>query len=426
MSDRSFCFIHASDFQLERSLAGVVDPPQAIRARLVGAPQTAVRTVFDAALTFHADFVVLTGELVDPRSAGPRGVALLVEQFKRLDAKNIPVYWLAGDADAVDHWPAGVELPDNVRIITPASHLIVHTRDHQPIARIGAVEQFAQLRAPAAAMAVAGSTPPPEPYRIALARLPAHAPASAILSALGGAHVEYAALGGAPVRGVLQAARPCMIQAGSPQGRDFSDAGPHGCTFIEVDAQGRTRATLRATDAVRYHVETLDVSPHSSAEGYQAELRTRIENLAVEAGDRVTLLRVEMSIIGSKLARSERLQLAADLLKWAREQFASRAAPVWTTEIDIAPAAPAAELFSQDTILGEFLRTVRQPPEAGDVLFEDKALSDAGGKELSGRLGALAAADRERMARATLELGAELLGSPQASRSHDARDRVAV
>ncbi len=92
MSNRSFRFLHAGDFHLERPLMGVAEVPDHLRDLFLEAPYLAARRVFDAALAEDVRFVVLTGGICVPSAAGPRGPLFLAEQFVRLAERGIGVY----------------------------------------------------------------------------------------------------------------------------------------------------------------------------------------------------------------------------------------------------------------------------------------------------------------------------------------------
>ena len=88
MTGQAFRFIHASDFHLEQPLQGLIEVPDHLREQLIDAPYTAALRVFDAAIRDRVDFVLLSGDLVDPDLSGPRGVGFLLEQLERLDREG--------------------------------------------------------------------------------------------------------------------------------------------------------------------------------------------------------------------------------------------------------------------------------------------------------------------------------------------------
>ena len=58
----------------------------------MSSPGPSAAGVFETALAEKVDFVVLSGDLLHSRHAGPRGPLFLIEQFERLAERNIAVY----------------------------------------------------------------------------------------------------------------------------------------------------------------------------------------------------------------------------------------------------------------------------------------------------------------------------------------------
>ena len=135
MSTDSLCFVHASDLHLEQSLYGIAEIPPAMRKILIDAPYTAAKRVFDAAVDQHADFLLLTGDVLDPSRCGPRAIAFLYQQFERLDEKGIAVYWLGGQVDPPQRWTDSLVLPSNVFVFAHDS-TFTYERNGHPVAAI--------------------------------------------------------------------------------------------------------------------------------------------------------------------------------------------------------------------------------------------------------------------------------------------------
>ncbi len=131
MAKESFRFIHASDFHLERPLQDILDLPEHLKRVLVDAPWRAAEAIFEHAVVENVDFVILAGDLLNPVASGAQGVAFLLEQFENLRARNIQVYWIGGNADDTDRWPAAISLPSNVHLFSEkqVEHLVF--RRHQ-------------------------------------------------------------------------------------------------------------------------------------------------------------------------------------------------------------------------------------------------------------------------------------------------------
>lgn len=406
MSNVVLRFVHASDFHLERPLCGVADAPDALRPLLVDAAYRAALAVFDTAIDRRVDFVVLTGDLLDPRRAGPRGLATLVAQFERLDAEGIAVYWLAGDVDAADRWPESVELPANVhRIDAGRGECLLHWRGGESIARIGplgALPRRARTRDGTSGPLGA----PHDPFTVGLAR------GTPRLSA-GEASFDYLALGGEHQRQIVHSGAPWVVHAGSPQGRSIRNGGPHGCTLVEVDDTGHVRLALRTTDVVRWHEEQLSLDDCGSRSRWETVLRDRLAVVAAEAGDRAVLLRLKLLPGGTRMMRSAREQLAADMLSWLRETYAKQTQPIWTVAVEHEPAAADAsdDAGEEDTILGEFLRTIEQVRSQQDAKIDWTAFVGATtlDADILRRLSPRTHDEAERLLRHVAELGRELL-----------------
>src|SRR5688572_18235497 len=149
-----FRFLHASDFHLERPPAGLAELPDHLRELLIEAPYRAAGNVFDAAISNEVDFVLLAGDLVAPERSGPRGILFLREQFERLAAENIDVYWVGGVVDAVHAWPHRIAWPANVHLFSadqPARFAVV--KDGRQICEI-----VGQSSTPDGSIDVAGLT----------------------------------------------------------------------------------------------------------------------------------------------------------------------------------------------------------------------------------------------------------------------------
>ena len=132
-----FCFLHASDFRLDAVVQGLSEAPDHLRDALLDAPFIAARRAFDAALAERVEFVLLSGNVMQPEHCGPRGTAFLVEQFERLAAAKIDVYWAASETDRPEAWPAVVPLPERVHVFA-RDHVgeFLHPVDGPPLARI--------------------------------------------------------------------------------------------------------------------------------------------------------------------------------------------------------------------------------------------------------------------------------------------------
>ena len=114
MSADSLRFIHASDFRLGRPIQGLRYIPAVWRERLRDAPYESTANVFDTAVIENVDFVLLSGDLIDVRETSPFTVKFLLDQFEKLNAAGIPIYWISGELDKRSYWSKRIAFPENV------------------------------------------------------------------------------------------------------------------------------------------------------------------------------------------------------------------------------------------------------------------------------------------------------------------------
>jgi DNA repair exonuclease SbcCD nuclease subunit len=224
--------------------------------------------------------------------------------------------------------------------------------------------------------------------------------------------IHYWALGGRAERTTLFKSPGIAHYPGTPQGRSPAESGAHGCTLVHVDDQGRAEMTSITADAMEWLHETILVDPAMRREGLEATFTQRIRSLT--QGLRCDLL-VTWTIGGSGplMAELRRGKLRGDLLEWLRIEHGLSSPVVWTVgiELETQNALPAS-LYEQETILGDFLRAVRefeldpqQPLEVASLLAEGQA---AGLFSQAVRIAD--AATRRRVLHEAALLAVELLG----------------
>jgi exonuclease SbcD len=404
--DQPFRFVHASDFHLERPVRGLAEVPDHLREALIDAPYRAAERVFDTAVKERVDFVVLCGDLFDPFTAGPRALVFLDEQFRRLADKGIQTYWAGGRSDDVerwgDHWPLG----DHVRRF--ASHRVerlVHQRDGQPLVQVlgTSVPERRKIRSSDF------HTDPRELFTVAVAYGAADA------DALARHAVNYWALGGEHDRRLLATAPVTAHYCGSPQGRRPQEAGPHGCTLVQVDETRRVRTSFVPTDAVRFQQERVMLSETTTPEQLHQILEERVVELLGDPFGPELLIHWTVSGSAALAGELRRGKLAADLTARLRAEHGQKRPAAWTLAIEPDTSfSMRPELYDEETVLGEFLRSVRRYVEHPEEALNLEAYLPE--RYLAGTLGAAAALDdpavRKRVLQEVTRLGLELL-SPQ-------------
>ncbi len=407
MSNWPFRFVHAADFHLEQPPFGVSDVPDHLVELFVESAYLAAERVFETVLAEEAEFLVLSGDLLDPRRTGPRGLLFLVEQFARLAERGIAVYWAGGRVDPPDAWPSALRLPENVHVF-PQKGIEEHVRqrDGEPLARVMGISRMR-------GRGIRASDFDPDPAGLFSVGVVHGTVQAEALSARG---LDYWALGGSHARHTLFGAPQVAHYPGSPQGRWPDDCGPHGCTLVQVNPPHQARTTLVATDVMRWQNERIAVDGATTRDGIQTRLRERMQGL-VEANPGMDLL-VSWKVVGEGplLAPLREGTLAGELVQMLRDEYGYGPPAAWSVSLSAEPAAVLPpEWYEQQTIRGDFLRQLRHyqmnPSEPLDLE------SYLAGRPSAGSLGPAAQipdqATRDRVLREAAVLGVDLLSGEE-------------
>lgn len=407
MSNRPFRFIHASDFHLEMPPRGLSEVPDHLKDLFLQAAYRAATRVFDAVLAEEAELLVLSGDLLDCRQTGPRGPLFLVEQFARLAERGISVYWAGGRCDPPEAWPSAIALPETVHVFSRGRvEEMVCQRDGSPLARLVGVSRDR----PRSVRAKHFDPDSGGLFTIAVAH------GTADPAALQARAIHYWALGGRHDRCTLFASPQAAHYPGSPQGRRPQEAGVHGCTLVQVDAQHRIRTSLVPTDAMRWHDERVAVDAATPRDGLESLLRQRMQAL-IESTPATDLL-VSWTVAGSGplLGQLRRGGLAAELLDMLRRQYGFGPPAAWSVSLQAETSASLPpEWYDQETIRGDFLREIRRFQTSPDEpLALDGMMAE---QHLAGVLGSAATladnAVRQRVLQAAALLGVDLLSGEE-------------
>jgi exonuclease SbcD len=319
MSGRPFQFVHASDLHLEAPAGGLADAPEQLRERLLECPYQAAARVFDITLAERAEFLVLAGDVLDPWTAGPRGVLFLIEQFKRLGEHGVRVFWAGGSIDSPEHWPAGVSLPENVH-------------------------HFAKYRGETAGL-----------FTVAVAY------GEADSGALAHSDLDYWALGGQHSPATPFASRRVAHYCGSHQARDPDDTGAHGCTLVSVDADGQPRLTQRPADVLRFRNEHLELPETAGRQTLEALLDDRLLNIAASSPGVDLLISLTVGGASPALGQLRRGALAGEVLERLRKEYGHGSPSVWCASLVAEPPETLPpECYEHDSLLGDYLRAIRK------------------------------------------------------------------
>ena len=343
-------FVHSSDWRLERPLGGLTEIPDHLRELLREAPYRAAEQVVETALTENADALLLSGGILDVDLAGPRAVVFLIDQFKRLEARGIRVFWAGGIADRPDRWPPSTPLPENVTVF-PVGRVEQHDleRDGTVVARIQGVSCGEGQPVDASGF-----------YADAHGRYTVGVACGTSDSAgKEGDRLDYMALGGRVKRATVDVDPGIAHYCGTPQGRSPDEIGPTGCTIVAVDETGKTKTKFVSTDVIRWAHESIEFTATATVEDLRTRLRDRLEKVRGKARDIDHLVAWNLVGAGPLVAKMRPGGLADELLEFLQKHDGRQQPACWSYRLRCdQPYQPPQEWLDQETILGDLLRQI--------------------------------------------------------------------
>ena len=352
MSNRPLRLVHASDLHLERPAHGVAEVPDTLREMFLESPYLAAEQVFETVLAEDADMLILAGDVMDPQTAGARAMVFLTEQFERLAQRDVQVYWAGGRVDPPQRIADAFCLPDNVHLF-PAGRVeeFLHERDGEPIARVMGMSRKARSKVTAADFR-------PDPTGLFSIGVAYGHVGQAVLDQQ---RVNCLALGGRHARFMSGSAGGEAHYSGTPQGRCPAEAGPHGCSVLRVDEEGEIHSRFVTTDVMRWVSERIVVDEDTDRDDFEQLLDERMQAL-IEGSPDLDLL-VSWTVAGAGPLRSQlrRGALASELTDALRQKYGDASPAAWSVSLVAEPMEVLPpEWYDQETILGDFLRSVRQ------------------------------------------------------------------
>lgn len=389
---------------MEWPVHGLAEAPDHLRDWLIHAPYAAARRLVDAALDRSVDFVVLSGDVLDARRTGPRGPAFLIEQFERLGARGIGVYWALGRADSAEHWPGELALPKYVaRFPAGSVRSFEARRDGETIAWVVGASRRRNHPVRAADFVAPHDALP----RIAVAYGKIRA------AALANRGIVYWALGGFHAARALPVASGAAVYPGTHQGRNPSQPGPHGARLVEIDSDRAVRVTALASDVVRFCAARVEIESSTTAPQLESLLDQRARGLVQEHPGVGLVIDWTVAGDGPLLVELRRGRLAADLLAGLRDRFGVGPAPAWSATLDVEPPDVfASGWMAEDSLRGDYVRALARFRSGAGESFDPRRCLPASplGRWIERMTAAISDDRRQRFFREAALLGGELLG----------------
>ena len=390
-------FVHASDLHLDRGIEGVVEGPPHWEQRLWDISQRAAERLFEKALAENVDFLLLSGDVLDANLAGPGTLLFLIGQFELLAEAGINVYWAGGEFDSPDDWPSAFPLPGNVFHFPSNSiqEYYFHRLDSGssvPLAKIVGMSrnqvkrsirttEFSQDPGGLFTIAVTNGDVEPESLsnrRIDYWALGGTAKRSTFLGnprkkGLDGKPITLEPpddLAGAPshLAGTPAGKRkdlppgPYIVHyPGPPVGRSPKEIGGGGATLVEIPWGDDPILTFFPTAPLRWINDQITLGPNDNAEKLVDELRRRIKNHRTAQTDYDLMINWFVDLPPGTLASNlRRGSLANEILTELRALYGKEEKLTWSASLTVLlPDALPSAYYEQQTILGDFLRSVK-------------------------------------------------------------------
>ena len=308
MSTEPFRFIHAANLFVDHQLRDVGPLHDAARPIARDATRDAFRRVVDLTIEQDVDFLLLAGNTFDPRDRSLRAELALLEGFARLAEQQVAVFVLPGYADPPSAWRAIPGLPESVTVLCSASGSAVDVQRGEALlatvsaglkpakpaqemssrrcaedveARAGFLIEMHQLNTPESRNSGSDAVAALESQDNFEPTLP---------QLLGGRHCDYLALACGHNRQTVALGSGLAHSPGATQGLGRLQTGPHGCTRVDVDAEGAAQCTFLATAAVRWESLPLPVLPDITPDELIGKMRESLADCRPESSETLWLV----------------------------------------------------------------------------------------------------------------------------------------
>jgi len=387
-------FIHASDLHLERTIEGITECPAHWEQRMLDISRRTAERLFQKCIEEKIDFLVLSGNVLHAHLAPPSIFLFLIEQFERLKKAGIAVYWAGGEFDSPEDMPSAFPLPDNVFRFSSNSiqEFYFHSTegpDTLPIAKLVGMSRNQRNKR------IRSSEFPVEPgglFTIAVAN------GEVEPETLTQRYIDYWAMGGSNRRHTFHGnprkkgpdGKPLPVEniettntkrdkkdlppqpfvvhyPGATLARTPLDTGHYGATLVEVALNESGRPieepvlTHFSTSPIRWINDCVPLEATDDGGKLADELRQRLKNYRdAQKGDDLFINWLVDIPPGPLAQHLRRGGLTNDLLSELRAMYGQDEPMTWSVSISVlVPEQLSKSYYEQQTILGDFLRSVK-------------------------------------------------------------------
>jgi len=369
-------FVHAADLHIDSPLQGLSNYEGAPVDRIRGATRRALEKLVDLCLEQHIDFLLLAGDIYDGEWRDYSTGLFFSAQMSRLREAQIPVVLVRGNHDAKSRVARHLKLPENTHELSTrrAESYVLEELDVAIHGRGFGSKTTTEDLAATFPLAETGL------FNIGLLHTSldgreGHASyAPTTVDELLSKDYDYWALGHVHRREIVRS-DPWIVFPGNLQGRHARETGPKGAMVVTVQEGAVTDVRHAELDVVRWEQIEVEAPEESSADAVVDLIRSRLEDAAEEAEDRLLAARITVS--GHSSAHDE---LFNDRDRWENEirSNATDLGDVWVEKINFQtnPRIDIEALANHDDALGQLVRRLKE-------LQADESALKALGEDLS-------------------------------------------
>ena len=292
----NFTFLHCADLHLGSPLLGLSEKDADVAARFASASRDAFSDLIGKAIEAKVAFVLIAGDIYDGEWRDNSIGLFFNREVSRLAQRNIPVFLIKGNHDAVSVVTSSVALPPGVTVFSSRK---AETRTIEAL-RVAIHGRSFPERAVTANWAVDYPAAKAGWFNIGLLHTscdgrPPHATyAPCSVGDLVARAYDYWALGHVHEYEILSH-DPWIVYPGNLQGRSTRECGAKGAVLVDV-ADGRVIDVRRLiVDRARFVDIVVDVADASREDDVWQAVRAVAAPLVDEALDRLIAARVRLT-----------------------------------------------------------------------------------------------------------------------------------
>jgi hypothetical protein len=380
-------FVHASDLHLGQTVEYIGEGPAFWEQRLLNVSRRAAEQLFQKVLEEEAEFLILSGNVLNANLASPGDLLFLWEQFERLKTAGIDVYWVGGELDSPEDLPSAFPLPNNVHLFpsnTIQEHYFNRQEDNEsvPAAKIVGMSRNQSNRR------IRSSEFPLDPgglFTIAVAN------GDVEPETLSNRQIDFWAMGGLQQRVTFHGnprkkgldGKPIPLDIpemnsskrkqdlpplpytvhypGSTVARSPKNIGLYGATLVEVPLGEEPVLSFFPTSPIRWVNDQITLEADDDGGKLADEIRLRMKSYRDAQKSEDLMISWFVDVPPGHLANQlRRGSLAHDIIAELRSLYGKEEPLAWAVSISLLlPERLPKPFYEQQTILGDFVRSVQ-------------------------------------------------------------------